>query len=454
MFRKILIANRGEIALRIIRCCREMNIESLLVYSTEDRNSLPVMMATRAVCIGPAKAKESYLNQDAIIETARKTGCDAIHPGYGFLSENAGFARKVRETGMVFIGPSPELIEKMGDKLAARALMKAHGIPVVPGSDGPVESAAEAREEADRIGYPVLIKASAGGGGKGMRRVYSAAETGAAFEEARAEALAAFGNGELYLEKLIVSPRHIEVQILADHHGNVVELGERDCSLQRNNQKLLEEAPACGLTAGLRAQIRETAVRAAKAAGCDSAGTVEFILDKEGHFWFIEMNTRIQVEHPVTEEVTGTDLIREQILAALGRRLSFSQDDITVKGHAIECRINALTPGKVNTLHLPGGFGVRVESALFEGCAVSPCYDSMIAKIIVRGKNRREAVRRLRRVLEEIIIDGVSTNAHLMYLLTYRRPFVCGGYSTSFWPDIEEELESELARLAGSPDKL
>lgn len=448
MFKRILIANRGEIALRIIRCCRELNIQSLVVYSTEDRNSLPVMMATMAVCIGPAKAKDSYLNQDALIETARKTGCDAIHPGYGFLSENAEFAKRCEENGIVFIGPSAELIQKMGDKQQARKLMRSSGVPVVPGSEGCIESIEEALEWADKVGYPVLVKASAGGGGKGMRRVYRPEDMKAAFDSAKAEAEAAFGNGDLYLEKLIIDPRHIEVQILADKQGNVVQLGERDCSLQRNNQKLLEESPAVAIDEKVRANIRKTAVKAAKAAGYFSAGTVEFVLDKSGHFYFIEMNTRIQVEHPVTECATGIDLIREQILIALGRKLPFKQKDINLNVHVIECRINALTTGKITTLHLPAGFGVRVESALFEGYEVSPYYDSMIAKIIVMGNSRREAVRRLRRVLEEIIIDGIKTNAHLMYLLTYKSEFIRGGYDTSFWKSVEKELEKELTEVS------
>ncbi len=447
MFKKILIANRGEIALRIIRCNREMNIRSLAVYSTEDRNSLPVMLAQESVCIGPAKAKDSYLNQDVLIETAIKTGCDAIHPGYGFLSENAEFAKKCEENGIVFIGPSSELISKMGDKQTAREIMKSHDVPVVPGSDGCIGSAEEAARCAEEVGYPVLIKASAGGGGKGMRRVYKAEEMKKSFDAAKAEAEAAFGNGDLYLEKLITDPRHIEVQILADKHGNVIHLGERDCSLQKNNQKLLEESPAVFIDEDVRSAIRNAAVRAAKAVNYFSAGTVEFVLDKTGKFYFIEMNTRIQVEHPVTECATGVDLIKEQILIALGRKLSYKQEDISINVHVIECRINALTTGRVNALHLPAGFGVRVESALFEGCEISPYYDPMIAKLIVSGNNRREALRRLRRILEEIIIDGIETNAHLMYLLTYQNEFIRGGYDTSYWKEIEGELVSELTEV-------
>lgn len=447
MFKKILIANRGEIALRIIRCCREMNIRSLAVYSTQDKGSLPVMLAQESVCIGPAKAKDSYLNQDVIIETALKTGCDAIHPGYGFLSENAEFAKKCEDNGIVFIGPSSELISKMGDKQTAREIMKKNNVPVVPGSDGCIDSAEEAMQWAEKVGYPVLIKASAGGGGKGMRRVYKAEDMKKNFDSAKAEAEAAFGNGDLYLEKLIIDPRHIEVQILADRHGNVIHLGERDCSLQKNNQKLLEESPAVFIDEDVRSAIREAAVRAAKAVNYFSAGTVEFVLDKTGKFYFIEMNTRIQVEHPVTECATGVDLIKEQILIALGRKLSYEQKDISINVHVIECRINALSTGKVKTLHLPAGFGVRVESALFEGCEISPYYDSMIAKLIVFGANRREALRRLRRILEEIIIDGIETNAHLMYLLTYQSEFIRGGYDTSYWKEVEGTLVSELTEV-------
>ncbi|MBR3276343.1 MAG: acetyl-CoA carboxylase biotin carboxylase subunit [Eubacterium sp.] len=447
MFRRILIANRGEIALRLIRALREMNIETVLVCSAEDRESIPAMMAVRTVCIGPGRAKDSYLNQDTILEAAVKTGCDAIHPGYGFLSENAEFAERCEELGIVFIGPPASVIRMMGDKKQARKLMIKSGIPVVPGSEDSVNSVEEALACADTVGYPVLIKASAGGGGKGMRKVFKPEEMEKSFLSAKAEALAAFGNDEVYLEKLILNPRHIEVQIMADKAGNIVHLGERDCSLQRNNQKLLEESPAWHLDDSIRQKIRETAVKAAKAAGYENAGTVEFVLDKEGNFYFIEMNTRIQVEHPVTEAVTDIDLIRAQVLAAAGIPLDFSQEDVDIRGHAIECRINAQSTGKITTLHLPAGFGVRVETHIFEGFEISPTYDSMIAKIIVRGRNRLEAVRRLRRVLEEIIIDGIRTNVHLMYLLTYQSEFIKGGYDTSYWNRIEGKLEEELSEV-------
>ena len=426
MFKRILIANRGEIALRIIRCCREMDVETVIVYSTADKDSLAVMAADKAVCIGPAKAAESYLNQDAIIETAILTGCEAVHPGYGFLSENAAFARKCEENNLIFIGPSADIISSMGDKQSARQLMIECGVPVVPGSDGLVATAEEAAHIAERIGYPVLIKASAGGGGKGMRKAFSREDIENAFETAKSEAKAAFGNDDMYIEKLIINPRHIEIQILADKYGNTIYLGERDCSIQRNNQKLLEEAPSARLCKDQRTVMGETAVRAARAAGYYSAGTVEFVVNEQGDYYFIEMNTRIQVEHPVTEQV------------------NIAQEDTCVNGHAIECRINAATPGVIKFLHFPDGYGVRVESHLFEGYEVSPFYDSMIAKIIVTGSSRLEAVRRLRRTLEELIIEGVKTNREFMHLLTYHKDFIRGNYNTGFWEKNHTEIEKWL----------
>ena len=440
MFKRILIANRGEIALRLIRCCRTLDIEAVVVYSTADADSLPVKMAHQAVCIGPAPAKDSYLNQEQIIEVAKQTQCEAIHPGYGFLSENAAFARRCEENGIRFIGPSAEIIEKMGDKQAARELMKKHGVPVVPGSDGLVETGEEAEYIADKIGYPVLIKASAGGGGRGMRRAYSKDEIRKAYEEAKAEAISAFGDGSMYIEKLIEHPHHIEIQIIGDRKGHVVHLGERDCSIQRRNQKMLEESPARILTDKQRKKMAQAAIRAAKAAGYYSAGTVEFVVDQKGEFYFIEMNTRIQVEHPVTEAVTGVDLIWEQIRIAAGLDLSVKQDDIEISGHAIECRINAEntnrnfapSPGKVNFLHLPDGMGVRVETALYQDCEISPFYDSMIAKVIVHGKTRLEAIRRMRTALEELMIEGVDTNIAFLFLLTFNPDFMKGRYDTSF----------------------
>ncbi len=440
MFKRVLIANRGEIALRIIRCLRDMNIESVLVYSTADRKSIPVMTATQSICIGPAKASESYLDGDKILDVAVKTGCDAIHPGYGFLSENAEFARKCEERGIVFIGPSWQLVEKMGDKQTARELMKRHGIPIVPGSDGLIDSVDKAKEEAAKIGYPVLIKATAGGGGKGMRQAFNEEELTAAYETARTEARNAFGNDAVYIEKLIVNPRHIELQILADKHGNVVHLGERNCSIQRKHQKLLEEAPAWGLSAQSRKAMGETAVRAAVISGYDSVGTIEFVVDAEEHFYFIEMNTRIQVEHPVTEVCTDVDLVKQQIYVAAGKKLGMVQDDISVRGYAVECRINARSVGKVELLHFPAGLGVRVESSLYTGYEVSPFYDSMLAKIITSGRTRLEAIRRMRRALEELVLEGVETNAKEMYMLTYQEEFVLGSYDTSFWGRYGEKI--------------
>lgn len=438
--KRILVANRGEIALRIIRCCREMDIETVVVYSKADEHSLPVMTATYGVCIGPAKAAESYLNENAILEAALKMNCDAIHPGYGFLSENPEFARLCEENGITFIGPSADIIESMGDKQAARKLMQENGIPVVPGSKGLVTSVEEAKQLASEIGYPILLKASAGGGGKGMRKAFSEKNIAKAFETAKAEAKAAFGNDDMYLEKLILHPHHIEFQILADKFGNIVYLGERDCSIQKNNQKLLEESPSWALSNELRQEMGEVAVKAAKAAGYYSAGTVEFVLDEENNYYFIEMNTRIQVEHPVTEMISGIDLIKEQIRIAAGMKLSLNQNEVILKGHAVECRINAQQTGKVNFLHFPAGYGIRVDSHLFAGYEISPYYDSMLAKIIVTGNTRLEAIRRMRRALEELVIDGVDTNAEFMYLVMYHPDFIRGNYNTAFFEEHSDEI--------------
>lgn len=449
MFQRVLVANRGEIALRIIRCLREMEIESVLIYSEADKESLPVKIATIPVCIGPANAKESYLNQDLILDIAVKTGCEAIHPGYGFLSENAEFAAKCEKMGICFIGPSAEIIRRMGDKMEARKLMMEHNVPVVPGSKEVCESFAAAKELADRIGYPVLLKAVAGGGGRGMRRVYEPAEFEQAYRSASMEAKTAFGNGDMYLEKLILNPHHIEFQILADKAGNTIYLGERDCSIQRRNQKMIEESPSKILNREMRREMGEVAVRAAKAAGYFSAGTIEFVVDGEGNYYFIEMNTRIQVEHPVTEMVTGIDLVREQIKIAAGMNLSLSQEDVVLSGHAIECRINAEnpkmefmpSPGRIDFLHFPGGKGVRVESAIYDGYEISPFYDSMIAKIIVHGDNRLEAIRKMRCALEEMIIGGIETNDKFQYLILFHPEFIKGRYDTGF---IEKNLEELL----------
>ena len=448
MFQRVLIANRGEIAVRILRACREIGVDAVTVYSAADADSLHVQLSPHAVCIGPAKAADSYLNVDALLTVARQTGCDAIHPGYGFLSENAEFAQRCADLGLAFIGPSGAVIQAMGNKAAARELMMKSGVPVVPGSDGPVETAQDAVKIAEEIGYPVLVKASAGGGGRGMRRVDQPEELAAKFEEARAEALACFGDGQLYLEKLILNPKHIEFQILADRHGNVVHLGERDCSIQRKNQKLIEESPSCALSNEQRKAMGEAAVAAARACGYEGAGTVEFVVDKEGHFYFIEMNTRIQVEHPVTEMVTGIDLVREQLRVAAGLPLSFTQEDVVIRGHALEVRINAEDPaqgfrpcpGKTEFIHFPGGNGVRVESALYNGFTLTPYYDSMVAKIIVHAPTRLGAVRRMRRCLEELVVEGYPTGSDLAYLILYRGEFLLGNYDTSFIEDHLEEL--------------
>ena len=448
MFKKILIANRGEIAMRIIRCCREMGIRSVLACSQEDLNAMPAQFANEIVCIGPAPAGQSYLNQNALVQAARSYGCEAIHPGYGFLSENAEFARLCEEAGVKFIGPSSRLISLMGDKQSARALMQKKGVPVVPGSDGILESAAQARKIARKIGYPVLLKASAGGGGRGMRIARNEAEVEKAFSEASAEAKAAFGDGSMYLEKLIHDPRHIEVQIIGDEYGHIVQLGERDCSMQRRNQKLLEEAPAPGLTRSQRGAIQAAALKAAKAAGYYSAGTVEFVMDQNGKFYFIEMNTRMQVEHCVTEMTTGIDLMQEQIQVADGRALSFKQSDVKVNGHAIECRINAEDPerafvpcpGNVDFIHMPGGMGVRCESAMYSGAFVSPYYDSLIAKVIVHAPTRLRALRKMRAALEETTVDGIKTNLNFLYLMMFSPGFVTGRYDTSYLAKYSEAV--------------
>ncbi|MDR3277375.1 MAG: acetyl-CoA carboxylase biotin carboxylase subunit [Oscillospiraceae bacterium] len=449
MLNRILIANRGEIAVRVLRACREMNIETVAVYSEADRGALFTTLATRAVCIGSARAEDSYLNQDAILETARLTDCDGLHPGFGFLSENAGFAARVRENGVAFIGPPAEVIAALGDKSAARALMRKNGVPVVPGSDGLVSMPEGARAAADAIGYPVFIKAAAGGGGRGMRRADAPEELEAAFLEASGEARVCFGDGSVYVEKLIENPRHIEFQILADSFGNTVHLGERDCTLQRRNQKVLEESPSRAIDGEKRREMGEIAVRAARAAGYVNAGTVEFVVGADGRYYFIEMNTRIQVEHPVTEMVTGIDIVREQIRIASGLPLRVRQEDVALTGHAIECRVNAEEPengfrpcpGRIDYLYLPGGFGVRVDTALYAGCEISPYYDSMVAKVIVHGKTRTEAVLRMRRALEELLVEGVNTNLGLLYMLLYNPDFLNNRTDTGF---IERNLDALL----------
>ena len=444
MFKRVLIANRGEIALRIIRALREMNIESVSIYSEADRDSLPAILAAKSICIGPARPSESYLNAELILDIAERMGCDAIHPGYGFLSENAAFARKCEERGICFIGPSWRLIEALGDKQTAKQLMLENNVPVIRGSEDIVRSHEEAQKVARDIGYPVIVKATAGGGGKGMRIVRSEAELGTELAAAQAEAKAAFGNGDCYIEKYIEEPRHIEIQIMADRHGHAVHLGERNCSVQRHHQKLLEEAPSWGLSDKLREEMGMTAVRAAKAAGYDSVGTVEFILDAEGHYYFMEMNTRIQVEHPVTEMLTGIDLVREQIYIAAGRELKLRQEDIRFDGNVIECRINARGTGNVKLLHFPAGPGVRIESALYEGCTVTPYYDSMLAKIIVHDDTRLGAIKRMRRCLEELVISGVPTNIDEMYMIMNHPEFVLGNYNTGFCEKYKADFEKSL----------
>ena len=450
MFKRILIAGRSEIAVRIIRTCRELGIETVAVYSTADADSLHVKLATQSVCIGPAKAADSYLNQKAILTAAQQSGCGAIHPGYGFLSENDEFADLCNQNGIKFIGPKGEVIRKMGNKAAARALMQSCGVPVVPGSSGVVEDVSQAAAEAEKIGYPVLIKASAGGGGRGMRRADDKNELLAAFSAAKAEATACFGNGEVYIEKLILNPRHIEFQILADEHGHIIHLGERDCSIQRKNQKLMEEAPSKCLTPALRKSMGEDAVKAAKAANYQGAGTIEFVVDSQGNYYFIEMNTRIQVEHPVTEMITGMDLIAQQIRIAAGLELTVAQEDVALSGHAIECRINAENPaanfmpqpGQTTFMHLPSGNGVRVDTALYTGYALSSYYDSMIAKIIVHAPTRLAAIRRMRRALEELVIEGYPTNAELAHLILHHPDYITGKYDTGF---IAKNLDALLA---------
>ncbi|MEG0318290.1 MAG: acetyl-CoA carboxylase biotin carboxylase subunit, partial [Niameybacter sp.] len=431
MISKVLVANRGEIAVRIMRACREMGIDTVAVYSVADKDALHVKLADEVVCIGKAQPKESYLNIESIITAAVLTGADAIHPGFGFLSENAKFARICRECNIKFIGPSPEMIDAMGDKARARQMMIEAGVPVVPGSDGVIETASDAKLLALEIGYPVILKAVAGGGGRGMRIVWHEEDLEKAFNTASNEALSAFGDGSMYLEKYIVEPRHIEFQILGDAYGNVVHLGERDCSMQRRHQKVIEEAPSPCISEELRTQMGEAAIKAARAAEYENAGTIEFILDKHKQFFFIEMNTRIQVEHPVTEMITGIDLIKEQIRIASGKKLSFTNEEIQIKGHAIECRINAENPklnfrpcaGKIAELHLPGGRGIRIDTAIYPGYNVPPTYDSMLAKVIAYGDNRQEALSIMRRALSEIVVEGIDTNIDFQYDLIHTEAF-------------------------------
>ncbi|MEO1225535.1 MAG: acetyl-CoA carboxylase biotin carboxylase subunit [Pseudomonadota bacterium] len=434
MFEKVLIANRGEIALRIHRACREMGISTVVVHSTADEDAMAVRLADEAVCIGPPKSRDSYLNIPAILSAATITGADAIHPGIGFLAENAQFAEMVEEHGFAFIGPTADHIRIMGDKIAAKEAVSGVGLPVVPGSDGAVTSVEAAQTTADEIGYPVLIKATAGGGGRGMKIANNAGEVASAFSMARSEAKAAFGDDSVYMERYLGRPRHIEIQILADGHGNVVHFGERDCSVQRRHQKVIEEALSPALNAEQRDMIGSLAARTAQKLGYRGVGTMEFLYE-DGEFFFIEMNTRLQVEHPITEMITGIDLVREQIRVAAGAPLGYEQSDITFSGHSIECRVNAEdsetfapSPGRVRSFHAPGGLGIRVDSALYDGYSVPPYYDSLIAKLIVHGTTRNECLMRLRRALEEFVIEGISTTLPLHARLIAEPDFVNGDY--------------------------
>jgi acetyl-CoA carboxylase, biotin carboxylase subunit len=439
MFKKILIANRGEIAMRIIYACRELGIKTVAVYSEADENSLHVRFADEDVCIGPARSADSYLNVPAVISAAEITGADAIHPGYGFLSESAYLAEVCEACHIKFIGPDPQVIRLMGDKARARRVMKKAGVPILPGSDGPLDNEEKALKLAKEIGYPVIVKATAGGGGRGMRVVRAPAELSHAVKTAQREAEAAFGVGDVYIEKYVESPRHLEFQVLGDHHGGVIHLGERECSIQRRHQKLLEESPSVALSDKMRRRMGAIVIDAAKAVQYTNAGTFEFLMDPGGRFYFMEANTRLQVEHPVTEMVTGVDIVKEQIRIASGERLTYKQGDVTFTGHSIECRINAEdpdtfvpSPGVIHVFSVPGGPGVRVETFAHSDCTISPYYDSMIAKIIVHGRDRQEAISRMKRTLEMTVIEGIKTTIPLHLRILADPDFVAGKLSTSF----------------------
>jgi acetyl-CoA carboxylase, biotin carboxylase subunit len=437
---KVLIANRGEIAVRIIRACRELGIRTVAVFSEADKNALHAQIADEAVCIGPASSKDSYLNVKAIIAACEVTGAQAVHPGFGFLSENAAFAHTCNKCNLIFIGPDPSSMELMGDKAVAKDTMKKAGVPVVPGSDGEIATIGEARRIADAVGYPIMVKASAGGGGRGIRRVDSPEKLEAAINAAKAEADAFFGNAGVYIEKFIIDPHHVEIQVLADNYGNAVYLGERDCSLQRRNQKMLEEAPSSFVTKKLREKMGEVSVRAVHACGYKNAGTIEYLVDATGNFYFMEMNTRIQVEHPVTELVTGVDIVKQQILIACGEKLPFKQSDIKITGHAIECRINAEnpklgfrpSPGKIESLHMPGGPGIRIDSAVYQGYVIPPYYDSMIAKLIAYAPTREEAIRKMRWALAEFLVDGIDTNIDYQLEILKDSDFLAANYDIGY----------------------
>ena len=440
MLKKVLIANRGEIAVRIIRACKEMNIKTVAVYSEADRTALHVSLADEAVCIGAAPSKKSYLNMKAILEAACLTGADSIHPGYGFLSENSQFAKICEEMGIKFIGPNYKLIELLGNKSKAKETMKRAGVPVVPGSDGLIYSKEQAISIAEKIKYPVMLKASSGGGGRGIRVAFTPEELEKEYDLVKQEAKVSFNDDSVYLEKFIENPRHVEIQILADEHGNCVHLGERDCSIQRRNQKVLEETPSLAIDEKTRKKMGEVAVKAVKEIGYSNAGTIEFLVDKNKDFYFMEMNTRVQVEHPITEEVTGIDIIKEQLKIASKEQLEYKQKDITFSGHSMEARINSEDPNKnfmpcpgtITDLHLPGGNGVRVDTAVYTGYKIPPTYDSMIAKIIVHGKNRNESIEKLKSCLSELVIEGVTTNKEFILKILNNKDFVNNNYDTSF----------------------
>lgn len=440
MLKKILVANRGEIAVRIIRACRELGIRTVAVYSEIDKNSLHKELADEAVCIGPAPSNKSYLNVKAIIEAACLTGCDGIHPGYGFLSENSSFAKMCDEIGIKFIGPNYKMIELMGNKSKAKETMKNAGVPVVPGSDGLVDNVLEAIKVALKIGYPVILKASSGGGGKGIRIAYNEKELVKFYDLVRQEAKISFNDDSIYIEKFIENPRHIEVQVMADEHGNVIHLGERDCTVQRNNQKMLEETPSGVITDKLRQKMSKITVNAIKEVGYSNVGTIEYLLDKNKDFYFMEMNTRVQVEHPITETITGIDIIKEQLKIASGEKLQYKQDDIKFTGHSLEARINAENPyknfmpcpGEIKELHIPGGNGIRIDTAIYPGYKIPPTYDSMIAKIIVHGKDRNESIAKMKSALGEFVIDGINTNIDFLYRILKDEDFISNNYDTSF----------------------